>query len=56
MLDEIFGDKPGFCVNVSVGTSSKEIMVYCQKRGTFYVDTVKEEWEGYYSNETLDLA
>jgi homospermidine synthase len=56
VLDEIFGDKPGFCVNVSVGTSSKEIMVYCQKRGTFYVDTVKEEWEGYYSNETLDLA
>lgn len=23
VLDEVFGDKKGFCVNVSVGTSSK---------------------------------
>ena len=50
VLDKVFADQKGFCVNVSVGTSSRELGVYCSKRGTFYIDTVKEEWEGFYAN------
>jgi len=30
-------------------------MQYCQNKGVFYIDTVKEEWEGHYSNQELDL-
>ena len=56
VLDGVFGEKKGFCVNLSVGTSSKQLMIYCQKRGTLYLDTVKEEWEGFYANENLDIS
>jgi len=31
-------------------------MQYCQAKGVFYIDTVKEEWEGFYSNEEMDIA
>lgn len=55
ILDQIFIHKVGFCVNLSVGTSSSEIMQYCQAKGVFYIDTVKEEWEGYYSSEDIEL-
>lgn len=30
-------------------------MLYCQSKGVLYIDTVKEEWEGYYSNKEIDL-
>lgn len=30
VLDRIFPEQKGFCVNVSVQTSSKDILVYCQ--------------------------
>lgn len=55
ILDKIFVGKVGFCVNLSVGTSSSDIIQYCQDKGVFYIDTVKEEWEGYYENEEIDL-
>lgn len=55
ILDGIFVGKVCFCVNLSVGTSSSEIMQYCQAKGVFYIDTVKEEWEGHYSNKDIDL-
>lgn len=55
VLDQIFVNEVGFCVNLSVGTSSSQITQYCQAKGVFYIDTVKEEWEGYYSNEELEL-
>lgn len=55
ILDKVFVSKVGFCVNLSVGTSSSEIIQYCQEKGVFYIDTVKEEWEGHYSNEELGL-
>lgn len=45
-----------FCVNLSVGTSSSEIIQYCQEKEIFYIDTVKEEWEGYYANESIDIS
>ena len=47
--------KINFCVNLSVGTSSSEIIQYCQEKGVLYIDTVKEEWEGYYSNKEVKL-
>jgi len=55
-LDKIFTGKVNFCVNLSVGTSSSEIIQYCQAKGIFYIDTVKEEWEGFYSNEEIELS
>ena len=30
VLDRIFREKKGFCVNLSVQTSSKDILIYCQ--------------------------
>jgi homospermidine synthase len=30
ILDQIFVNKVGFCVNLSVGTSSSDIIQYCQ--------------------------
>lgn len=56
ILDKVFINKVGFCVNLSVGTSSSQITQYCQAKGVFYIDTVKEEWEGYYSNESMTLG
>jgi homospermidine synthase len=50
ILDRIFGDGKGFCVNVSVQTSSKDILIYCQSKGILYLDTVVEEWAGFYAN------
>jgi homospermidine synthase len=41
ILDKVFVNKVGFCVNLSVGTSSCEITQYCQEKGVFYIDTVK---------------
>jgi homospermidine synthase len=31
-------------------------MNHCQERGVFYIDTVKEAWEGTYSNPEIDLS
>jgi homospermidine synthase len=56
ILDPILVGKDCFCVNLSVGTSSADIMIYCQSKGVLYIDTVKEEWEGFYSNKEIDLS
>jgi homospermidine synthase len=56
ILDNIFVDNNSFCVNVSVGTSSFDIMTYCQEKDIFYIDTVKEEWEGFYSDSNLSIG
>jgi len=55
VLDQVLVAKDCFCVNLSVGTSSADIMIYCQRKGVLYLDTVKEEWEGFYSNKEIDL-
>ena len=55
ILDKIFVNKVGFCVNLSVGTSSSDIIQYCQEKGVFYIDTVKEQWEGFYANPEISL-
>ncbi len=38
------GGGQGFCVNVSVDTSSRAIMELCRELGAFYIDTVAEPW------------
>jgi homospermidine synthase len=47
------GDGQGFCVNVSVDTSSIEIIELCRELNCFYIDTVNEPWKGFYSNPKI---
>jgi homospermidine synthase len=50
------GGGQGFCVNVSVDTSSVDIMEYCREIGAFYIDTVVEPWAGFYFDPKLNPA
>ena len=45
------GGGQGFCVNLSVDTSSVDIMTVCQEIGALYIDTVIEPWLGFYFDE-----
>ncbi len=45
------GGGQGFCVNLSVDTSSLELMKLCRKLGVLYVDTVVEPWLGFYFDD-----
>ena len=40
------GGGQGFCVNLSVDTSSLDIMEFCREIGVLYIDTVVEPWAG----------
>ena len=40
-LDKIFVNGSGFLVNMSVGVQSLALILYCQKKGLFYIDTCK---------------
>ncbi len=42
------GGGRGFCVNLSVDTSSLDIMKLCRELGVLYIDTVVEPWLGFY--------
>ena len=42
------GGGQGFCVNLSVDTSSLAIMELCREIGALYIDTVVEPWLGFY--------
>ena len=42
------GGGQGFCVNLSVDTSSVAIMTLCREIGSLYIDTVVEPWLGFY--------
>ncbi|WP_188519765.1 homospermidine synthase [Alsobacter metallidurans] len=42
------GPGQGFCVNLSVDTSSVDIMEFCREIGALYIDTVVEPWAGFY--------
>jgi len=42
------GDGQGFCVNLSVDTSSLDIMRLSRELGALYIDTVVEPWLGFY--------
>src|SRR5258708_38398387 len=43
----------GFCVNLSVDTSSVAIMTLCRQRGALYIDTVIEPWQGFYFHRNI---
>ena len=50
------GDGQGFCVNLSVDTSSLDIMRLCRELGVLYIDTVVEPWPGFYYDKETDNA
>jgi homospermidine synthase len=50
------GSGRGFCVNLSVDTSSVAIMELAREVGAFYIDTVTEPWPGLYFDAKLDPA
>jgi len=52
VLGDLFSDGAGFCVNLSVDTSSLDIMRFCRELGVLYIDTVVEPWAGYYFDTT----
>jgi homospermidine synthase len=47
------GSGQGFCVNLSVDTSSLDLMRHCSELGALYVDTVVEPWPGFYYDKSL---
>lgn len=47
------GEGQGICVNLSVDTSSLDIMVLCRSLGALYIDTVVEPWPGFYFDEDV---
>ncbi|MBV9906752.1 MAG: homospermidine synthase, partial [Hyphomicrobiales bacterium] len=47
------GEGQGFCVNLSVDTSSLDVMRHARELGALYVDTVVEPWPGFYYDKSL---
>ena len=47
------GGGRGFCVNLSVDTSSLALMEFCREIGALYIDTVVEPWAGFYFDKSL---
>ena len=47
------GKGQGFCVNLSVDTSSLDLMKFCREIGALYIDTVVEPWPGFYFDKSL---
>jgi homospermidine synthase len=47
------GPGQGFCVNLSVDTSSLDLMRRCRELGALYVDTVVEPWPGFYYDKSV---
>ncbi|MGA8817864.1 MAG: homospermidine synthase [Xanthobacteraceae bacterium] len=47
------GGGQGICVNLSVDTSSLDIMEFCREIGALYIDTVVEPWAGFYFDSKL---
>ena len=52
LLGGIFEQGKGFCVNLSVDTSSLDLMKFCREMGVLYIDTVVEPWAGFYFETT----
>jgi homospermidine synthase len=50
------GDGQGFCINLSVDTSSVDIMRLCRELDVLYLDTVVEPWPGFYYDDERDNA
>jgi homospermidine synthase len=54
--DGVDGSFRGIVINVSVDTSTIDIMRLCRTIGVFYLDTVIEPWKGFYFDDTMSLA
>src|SRR6478672_1666363 len=50
------GPGRGMVVNLSVDTSSVDLMEFCKGLDTFYIDTVVEPWPGLYTNRNLAIS
>jgi len=50
------GGGQGFCVNLSVDTSSRDILELCREIGALYIDTVAEPWAGFYFDKNAGPA
>ena len=50
------GPGRAFCVNLSVDTSSLDILRLCRSLGALYIDTVVEPWLGFYYDATTSAA
>ncbi len=50
------GGGQGFCVNLSVDTSSVAIMELCNEIGALYIDTVNEPWAGFYFDSSIEAG
>jgi homospermidine synthase len=50
------GKGQGFCVNLSVDTSSHDIMEFCRDLDVLYIDTVVEPWLGFYFDPKMNPA
>lgn len=50
------GKGQGFCVNLSIDTSSVDIMALCREIGCLYIDTVVEPWLGFYFDANIGPA
>ncbi len=58
LLEPLLTEGPGqgFCINLSVDTSSLDIMRLCRELGVLYLDTVIEPWPGFYFDTETDNA
>ncbi|WP_341862578.1 saccharopine dehydrogenase NADP-binding domain-containing protein [Gymnodinialimonas sp. 57CJ19] len=56
VLGRLLTPGKGFCVNLSVDTSSLDLMRFCREIGVPYIDTVAEPWAGYYFGTTDNAA
>ena len=50
------GPGRGMIVNVSVDTSSADLMTFCQEIDAHYIDTVAEPWPGFYDDPKITLS
>lgn len=50
------GEEQAFCINLSVDTSSLDIMKLTRELGSLYIDTVIEPWPGFYYDHKADPA
>ncbi|HUH49836.1 MAG TPA: homospermidine synthase [Mycoplana sp.] len=50
------GGGQAFVVNVSVDTGSVDLMKFCRKHDTLYIDTVIEPWLGFYFDKNMKNA
>src|SRR4029079_8345941 len=50
------GSARGVVVNLSVDTSSVELMWFCKDVSAFSIDTVAEPWPGFYANKSASVS